>query len=81
MSAATNVFLPGAEEKESAANYNFKHFRSKHLLLDAWATIRGKGVQPGEPGPDFTMPVVGGGSVTLSDLRDRPVLLHFGSFT
>lgn len=51
MSAATNVFLPGAEEKESAANYNFKHFRSKHLLLDAWATISGKGVQPGEPGP------------------------------
>lgn len=37
---------------------------------------------PGTPAPDFTAPVVGGdysegSSVTLSDLRGRPVVLYF----
>ncbi|MEM5519396.1 peroxiredoxin [Sulfitobacter sp. AS59] len=30
-----------------------------------------------QPAPDFTAPVTGGGSVTLSDLRGKPVVLYF----
>jgi hypothetical protein len=39
-------------------------------------------VQVGDVAPDFTLPRVGAGDeVTLSDLRGRPVVLVFGSFT
>lgn len=31
----------------------------------------------GDPAPDFTAPVGGGGTVTLSALRGRPVVLFF----
>ncbi len=31
----------------------------------------------GKPAPDFTLPTDGGGSVTLSDLRGKPVVLYF----
>jgi peroxiredoxin Q/BCP len=34
-------------------------------------------VEVGTPAPDFTMPADGGGSVTLSSLRGRPVVLYF----
>ncbi|MEQ6247760.1 peroxiredoxin [Sulfitobacter sp. HNIBRBA3233] len=30
-----------------------------------------------QPAPDFTLPVTGGGTVTLSDLRGQPVVLYF----
>ena len=32
-------------------------------------------IQPGMPAPDFTLPVSGGGTVTLSGLRPQPVVL------
>lgn len=35
------------------------------------------GPDAGTPAPDFTMPTDGGGSVTLSALRGRPVVLYF----
>ena len=38
-------------------------------------------VHAGEQAPDFTLPVLGGGEVTLSDLRGKPVLIEFGSIT
>ncbi|MFG6567751.1 MULTISPECIES: peroxiredoxin [Sulfitobacter] len=35
------------------------------------------GPQPGQPAPDFTLPVTGGGEITLSALRGAPVVLFF----
>ena len=34
-------------------------------------------IEVGTPAPDFTMPTDGGGSVTLSALRGKPVILYF----
>jgi peroxiredoxin Q/BCP len=34
-------------------------------------------VEPGDKAPDFTLPTDGGGSVTLSKLRGRKVVLYF----
>ena len=62
-------------------DYNYRHFRTRHLLLDVEGTIHARGVRPGEPAPDWELPRVGGGTLRLSDLRGRPTLLHFGSFT
>ncbi len=67
--------------KLSLEDYNYKHFRTKHYLLDAQGTIASRGIQPGEMAPDFELPQVGGGSLRLSDLRGKPALLHFGSYS
>src|SRR5579885_391772 len=43
-------------------------------------TASGEGemsVSVGEPAPDFTLPTDGNGSVTLSALRGKPVVLYF----
>ncbi len=69
------------DDKMSRQDYNFKHFRTKHLLADMHATLVKKGVHPGELAPDFELPRVGGGTLRLSSLRDKPVLLHMGSYT
>ena len=66
---------------EPIDEYNFDHFRAKHLLRDIQRGIANQGVMPGEMAPDFELPQAGGGSLRLSDLRGSPVLLHFGSFT
>ncbi len=34
-------------------------------------------IETGQPAPDFTLPRDGGGEVTLSALRGRPVVLYF----
>ena len=34
-------------------------------------------VEPGQPAPDFTLASDGGGSVSLSALRGKPVVLYF----
>ena len=67
--------------KPSADEYNFDHFRTRHLVHDAQRTLARHGIQPGKTAPDFQLPRVGGGSLRLSDLRDKPTLLHFGSFS
>ncbi len=67
--------------KMSLDDYNFKHFRTKHLLADMQATFAKQGIQPGEMAPDFELPHADEGSLRLSTLRDKPVLLHFGSYT
>ena len=35
----------------------------------------------GEAPPDFTLPTLDGGTLTLSDLRGKPVVMEFGSIT
>lgn len=77
---ATQEFA-ALDEKEGLADYNLAHFRTKHLLQDFKRTFTNRGIPPGQPAPDFALPQVGGGQLRLSDLRGRPVLLHFGSTT
>lgn len=79
-STATQRFAVLAT-KEPFDDYNFEHFRAKHLVRDGKRTVRNQGIRPGELAPDFELPRVGGGTLRLSDLRGRPVLLRFGSFT
>ncbi len=79
-SEATQRFI-ALKGRLSREEYNFEHFSTKHLLSDAQATIEKRGIQPGGIAPDFELPRVGGGTLRLSQLRGRPVLLHFGSFT
>ena len=38
-------------------------------------------VHAGDPAPDFTLPLLDGGEVTLSSLRGKPVMVEFGSIT
>jgi hypothetical protein len=70
--------LPG---KLSPTDYNFAHFRTKHLVQDAEGTLVRRGIAPGEIAPDWELPRAGGGTLRLSDLRGKPVLLHFGSYS
>ncbi len=67
--------------RSQLSEYNYEHFRPKHLLADLWKTIRGEGIQPGSEAPDFELESTEGERVRLSDLRGRPVMLRFGSFT
>ncbi len=71
----------GLENKLSLEKYNYAHFRATHYLLDVLGTITARGVNPGETAPDFELPRVEGGRLRLSELRGKPVLLHFGSTT
>ncbi|MBA3248304.1 MAG: hypothetical protein H0T63_09500 [Pyrinomonadaceae bacterium] len=69
------------EERLSPDEYNFNHFRTAHLVGDVKRTIAGEGIKPGELAPDFEMPLARGGTLRLSSLRGKPVLLHFGSIS
>ena len=63
------------------SEYNYEHFRPKHLLADLLKTARGEGLGPGEEAPDFELESTEGERVRLGYLRGRPVVLRFGSFT
>jgi AhpC/TSA family len=69
------------DTKFGTDEYNFEHFRFEHFVWDLKQTLTKGGIRPGSPAPDFELPRVGGGVVRLRDLRDKPVLLRFGSFT
>jgi hypothetical protein len=64
-----------------AEEYNFLHFRTRHILNDVVGTVQARGVPPGEIAPDWELPDTGGHSLRLSELRSAPVLLHLGSPT
>lgn len=78
--SAAEVFAR-TEETLPVDEYNFEHFRTRHLLMDLQGTATTRGIQPGEPAPDFELPSSDGGTQRLSDLRGEVVLLHFGSAT
>jgi cytochrome oxidase Cu insertion factor (SCO1/SenC/PrrC family) len=69
------------ENHVSSNDYNYEHYRTKHLIKDVWMTLTDSGVHPGVLAPDFTLVEAGGEHMRLSDLRGKPVLLHFGSYT
>jgi hypothetical protein len=69
------------DEKVGIEDYNLRHFETKYLLRDAARTIERRGIAPGDLAPDFELPRADGGTLRLSDLRGRPVLLHFGSLS
>ncbi len=66
---------------EQLERYNYSHFWMKHLVADLWRSARGSGLRGGSEAPDFELDTTDGDKVTLSSLRGRPVLLHFGSAT
>ncbi len=61
--------------------YNFEHFRTQHLLDDLRATMERRGIRPGALAPNFELLSIDGTRMHLSELRGKPTLLHFGSFT
>ena len=61
--------------------YNYQTFERAHLSAEAAAMIGGRGITPGTLAPVFELPQVGGGTWRLSRPRNKPLLLHFGSYT
>jgi hypothetical protein len=72
----TQVAPPG----ESADAYNYESFdyASEAAELERWLR---QGPAIGEPAPDFELADLDGNCVRLTDLRGRPVVLEFGSYT
>lgn len=68
-------------KRKSFDEYNYEHFKPKVLLEDGQRTIEARGIKPGEMAPDFELPQVGGGTLRLSELRGKPTILHFGSYS
>ena len=69
------------ERLDPAHDVNFRHFRPRHMAAELLRTVRTDGVLPGNEAPDFDLEMTDGGRLRLRDLRGRPVLLHFGSYT
>lgn len=63
------------------ATYNYEHFWLRHFVADLVRTAQGAGLKPGVEAPDFDLEATDGSRVRLSELRGRPVFLHFGSGT
>lgn len=68
-------------DRLGADEYNYTHFTRAHLVTDIRQSAAGAGLRPGEPAPDFSLEDTDGNRISLRDLRDKPVLLRFGSFT
>ncbi len=81
MGDMTSAERAPAGSPEQLERYNFNHFWMKHLVADLWRSARSAGVRGGSEAPDFELDSTDGDKVTLRSVRDRPVLLHFGSAT
>jgi hypothetical protein len=66
---------------DPADDFNFRHFRMRHMAAELLRTARCDGVLPGDEAPDFDLATAQGGRLRLRDLRGRPVLLHLVSYT
>jgi hypothetical protein len=69
------------DKRNSFDEYNYEHFKTKVLIEDGQRTVEARGIKPGETAPGFELPEVGGGTLRLSDLRGKPTILHFGSYS
>ncbi len=69
------------DKRKSFDEYNYVHFKTKVLIEDGRRTVEARGIKPGEEAPDFELPRVGGNTLRLSELRDKPTILHFGSYS
>jgi hypothetical protein len=69
------------DERKSFEEYNYEHFKTKVLIEDGRRTVEARGIKPGEAAPDFELSEVGGGTLRLSELRGKPTILHFGSYS
>ena len=65
---------------EAAATYNFDTFRVDKNR-NFFHLFQTEVVRTGVRAPDFTLPDLDGGEVTLSALRGQPVMIEFGSIT
>lgn len=78
---SSNAWELATKPWQPPQEYNYKHYQAKHLLMNLWWTLRGRGIQPGQLAPDFELPSTAGDRIGLSALRGQPVVLRFGSFT
>lgn len=69
------------ERLDPEDGFNYRHFRMRHMVAELVRSVETAGVRPGEKAPDFTLRTTHGADLRLSDLRGRPVLLHFVSYT
>jgi hypothetical protein len=69
------------ERLDPPQDYNFRHFRMRHMAAELLRTARCDGVSPGREAPDFELESTRGGRLRLRDWRGRPVLLHLVSYT
>ncbi|MBI5089556.1 MAG: redoxin domain-containing protein [Actinobacteria bacterium] len=62
-------------------DFNFAHFRMRHMIAELIRTHHRLGIEPGREAPDFELPTTDGSTISPSSLRGQPVLLHFVSYT
>jgi len=77
----TNDLFRLMPDKLNPDKYNFDRFTRNYFVMDTKWTYSGRGIGPGKIAPDFELTDTEGNRVRLGDLRGKPVLLHFGSFT
>src|ERR1051326_8155393 len=70
--------LAPRDECADAYNYESFDFGSEAAEFERWVT---EGPRIGDPAPDFELADLDGNWLRLSDLRGRPVVLEFGSYT
>jgi cytochrome oxidase Cu insertion factor (SCO1/SenC/PrrC family) len=69
------------EDRVGPEEYNYAHFQTKHGIRQVRRTAQMRGVMPGEMAPDFELSNPEGSRIRLSELRGKPVLLTFSSYT
>jgi len=61
--------------------YNYEHFRAAHLVSEIRGAMAGRGIHPGQAAPDFSLTLTDGATLRLHEMRGKPVLLKFTSYT
>ncbi|MDN5750367.1 MAG: hypothetical protein L0H64_17950 [Pseudonocardia sp.] len=62
--------------------YNFEHFRARHMFADVWRTARGEvALPPGSAAPVVELESTDGERVAVPGQADRPLLVHIGNGT